>query len=405
MNCKVALISIGNELLSGRTLNSNLLYLGEQLNKLGLSIVFSPVIRDCERMLSETLHYCLEKYDIIITTGGLGPTFDDITKEVVADYFEQPLIFDEEVWESIQKKYPGHIIPLNNRKQAFKPKYFSILDNDAGISPGFYYATDNHLIILLPGVPVEMKHIFENKVTCLLKSKYHLPQLIDKTLHTIGITESSLYDINKNIAIPDHVELAYLPQTGRVDLRIIGSNLQGVEHLFNTLREKLSDYVWGYNDDSLPKILHNLLLKSNKSLAVAESCTGGLVQQEVTAIPKASLIFKGGMVVYGNKAKIENLNVPRKIIAEHGAVSTQTAIEMAKNIRKLFDSDIGVSITGIAGPTGGTKSKPVGTVYFAIDLMSQIYHYRMNFRGNRNMVREQASNFLMYNLIKVLSTT
>lgn len=401
---RIVVISIGNELLSGRTLNHNLLFLGRELGKLGLSVRYAPAVRDDKDILLETLSSSIDNNDIIITTGGLGPTSDDITKQVIADYFNLRLITDENLWERIKNRFPNRYIPPINRKQAELPQGFSTLANHVGSAPGLYYETKGKLIILLPGVPNEMEHIFTEQVEPLLIKRYPLPSLTIKTVHTIDIPESSLAELISDIPCPTEIELAYLPQPGMVDLRITGYDEESVKIFFNQVVRKVDSHIWGIDDETLALKVHNLLTKERLTLSAAESCTGGMVQKILTELSGSSAYFLGGIVTYSNEAKINVLGVDEKIITEFGAVSEQTAYQMAKMVRERFGADFGISITGIAGPTGGTESKPVGTVCFGVATPQKTETFIKRFTGSRSIIRQKAAHYILYLLLKKRET-
>lgn len=394
---KSALICVGNELLSGSRLNDNQDHLGLELSKLGMPLHYSVTVRDDEISIHKALEFCLENYDIVITTGGLGPTFDDITKQAVAGFLGKRMIFREEVWSLISERFlrRGKKVPEINRTQAEIPEDFTILYNRGGTSPGLVYQYKDRTLFLLPGVPAEMRLLFSEGVKPLLQDRYPSSPLTVRTIHTIDIAESELAEIIKDIDIPTSVELAFLPYAGGVDLRLSGQEQAAVDALFSSLRERSSPYVWGTDDETLPDILYRDLKAQELTLAVAESCTGGLVQKKLTDIPGISEVFKGGVIVYSNRSKMDLLGVSAECLEKYGAVSPETGHEMARGVKDLLKSDIACSITGIAGPGGGKENKPIGTLFFTVIFKEQIKQAKRIYSGNRWSIREKSAMFML----------
>ena len=406
---------IGNELLSGKTVNTNLSYLGQELEKIGLPIVGSTVTSDEEEELNLNLSFAFDTSDIIITTGGLGPTADDITKKCVADYLHKELQFNDEIWENIVARFArrGMVAPDTNRTQAYVPKDFTILKNKLGTAPGLYYDLGDKVVVLLPGVPYEMKGLFEDIVKDLLKERFNRNSVVSRSVHTIGVSESKLAEIIADIITPNGISLAFLPQPGRVTLRLTGTDVERIEEIISEFKRRLSDSIWGEDDETLPLIIHRLLSEHKLSLAVAESCTGGLVQEKLVSIPGASNYLKGGIVSYSDEAKREQLGVRASTLEKYGAVSKEAAKEMAEGVLKKFNADIGVSVTGIAGPDGGTEEKPVGTVWFGVSINERLFadeketeegtrtHTETRFLiGSRYTIRESSAHVLL-NLLRI----
>jgi len=401
---KSALICIGNELLAGNTLNTNLAYLGQELGKLGIPLSCSVVIKDDEQEIARTLKECMQKYDLIITTGGIGPTNDDVTKKSIAVNFDKKMIFNEAIWQGIVSRFAqrGMEAPKTNRCQAEVPEGFVPLNNRLGKAPGLLYEQGDVLIIVMPGVPVEMQGLFSQSIKPILKERYGVPSLRIRRIHTTGIPESKLAEMTNDIEITDGVNLAFLPLIGQIDLHISGQDSFAVDTIFDRLYDRIAPYVWGRDDETLPRLVYNLMVESGLTLAVAESCTGGLIQKVLTDIPGTSEYFQGGVVAYSNQAKRELLGVHETTLIESGAVSESTAEEMALGVSRVFKSDIGISVTGIAGPEGGTESKPVGTVSFAVFYRGTIETDTSVFPGDRESVRERATLYLLNMLRKSL---
>ncbi|MCX7834130.1 MAG: competence/damage-inducible protein A [Ignavibacteria bacterium] len=373
VNAKI--ISVGNELLIGQTTNSNATFISEKLYSINIEVKKIVAIGDNEVDLMEELIDSEKYYNITVITGGLGPTHDDITKSVLLKFFNDELVFNEKIYENIENlfKIRGIKTPSINKEQAMVPTKALIIWNRIGTAPGFCFEKDEKLYIALPGVPYEMEEMMNNSVVPMLTEKYsggvgYIKK--SKTFLTIGISESSLAEMIGNVEdiIGEH-KLAFLPSLIGVKLRVdvsaetneqISEILSKIE---SKLRNKIDEYIYGVDNDQLEKIVGNLLKLKNLKLATAESCTGGLLANKITDISGSSEYFLGGVNVYSNESKVNILGVNESTIRKYGAVSEETALEMAINVRELFKSDIGISITGIAGPDGGTDEKPVGLVY------------------------------------------
>lgn len=395
MAYKVCIINIGNELLLGKTINTNLGWLGNSLINLGLPVTRSIIIRDSYEDITETLRNEWDANDIIITTGGLGPTTDDITKKTIADFFGKKLEFREDIWEEVQdvfkrRKLP---VPLINKSQAYVPESFIPLKNTIGTAPGLIFKIGIKTFIALPGVPSEMKSIFENHLRVKLSSEYKCPSLIIKNIHTWRISESALAEKLQDLRVPDTIQFAWLPQTGRVDLRIIGNDKNLIQEVYKKVYKSINEYIWGEDDETPQFIVYQWFQNNKKTLSVAESCTGGLVQELLTRVPGASKYMLGGVVAYSNDIKSKLLNVENEVLSKYGAVSSETAIEMAMGVKHLFQSDFGISITGIAGPDGGSLLKPVGTVFLGLCDNSMSFSKEIVFNGDRQSIRLKAAEY------------
>lgn len=404
MKYKVSVINIGNELLLGRTVNTNLSWLGTSLSNLGLPICRSVTIQDSYSDIIQTLTSEWENNDIVLVTGGLGPTLDDITKNVIADFFGKKLEFREDIWMHIKELFSKRnlIVPDINTSQAMVPQDFQTLTNANGTAPGLYYKEGNKTFIALPGVPNEMKSIYNDQIKTILTNSYVISPIMISEIHTWNISESALAERLKDIVIPEDIQLAWLPQTGRVDLRIYGTNLDLLKRTRTGILNLINDCVWGFDDDTPQAVLMDLLIEKNCDIAVVESCTGGMVQELITNTPGASKVFKGGLVAYDNNVKARQLNVKQETLYKHGAVSKETAEEMACGIRDIISSKIGLSITGIAGPDGGTIAKPLGLVYIGVSIKDVVYVKEVIFNGERNTVRFKAAEYSILYATKLI---
>ena len=367
------IITIGDEILYGHILDTNSKWLSNNLNELGVTTNKISTIGDNYIQIKDILESSIKENDIIIFTGGLGPTNDDITKKCLNDFFKGKLITDNNTLSHIKKIFKKRNLDLTkkNRDQALVPDNCKVLHNKYGTAPGIAFEKDNKLVISLPGVPYEMKSLFEDKCSQIIKQKFSLSIIHHRTIKTVGIGESWLSDLisewEKNL--DNNISLAYLPSIGRVKLRLTGrgNNLNKIKSAIDKEEKKvlpiLRKYIYGFDNEELESCVGNLLIKNKKTLSIAESCSGGYLSHLVTSIPGSSKYFSGSVVAYSNNIKINNLNVNKKNIEKFGAVSKEVVEEMATNVRKKFNSSIGISTSGIAGPSGGTENKPVGTVW------------------------------------------
>jgi len=337
---------------------------------------------------------------VIITTGGLGPTDDDLTKKVIVKFFKRRLVLDEKLLEEIRLRYEkrGIEMPAINENQALLPADSTIFKNDIGSAVGIGIIENNYFFVSLPGVPTEMRHVLDNEVIPFLAKKdLGKPSKII-TLCLNGIVESSLAElISDGLKLEQGVKLAYLPSESGVDLRIVSTADDkekadsNARKLVSYLEKKAGKYVYGYDSETLQSVVGQLLKDNDKTLAVAESCTGGKLGELVSSVSGASKYFAGGVVAYSNEVKLSQLKVKQSTLKEHGAVSEQTALEMALGARKLFNCDYALSITGIAGPEGGTDEKPVGITFIGLASVHKNYAKQFNFGRDRETNRARAS--------------
>ena len=400
-----AIISIGNEILLGKTLNTNLQYLATQMARLGLAVEYAVTIRDDLYEIIATLGECWSRYDIVICTGGLGPTADDITKTAIVEYFGGELIFREDIWQQVSERFAvrGMDVPQLNRNQALVPSGFTPLHNTQGTAPGLYYAEGSQSFFALPGVPLEMEHLFQAHIREILKARYGAEAVIQRNIHTHGISESALAELLSGFNVPDGVNLAWLPQTGRVDLRLYGQDEKLIRQTLESMAAGIQDYIWGYDEDSPASRLGELLVARGWTVSCAESCTGGLVQKMLTDLPGSSVYFSGGVVSYSNQIKESLLVVSAETLSQFGAVSAETAGEMVSGLIRLCKTEVGVSVTGIAGPDGGSPEKPVGLVYFGFSIPGKQWTNKQIFSGTRASIRHKAAEHAIICLIKEIT--
>ncbi|MFD1615038.1 competence/damage-inducible protein A [Gelatiniphilus marinus] len=399
------IITIGDELLIGQVIDTNSAYISKRLNAIGVSVYQKTAVQDDKTHILKALKEAEENAEIVILTGGLGPTKDDITKKTIAHYFKDRLVRDASVLKNIQQLWEKHIKqPLKqvNIDQALVPSKATVLMNLYGSSPGMWIAKNNKVFISLPGVPFEMKAIMEQEVIPKLKTTFSCPSIIHKTLLVYGVGESTLAERIEHWeeALPKHIKLAYLPNLGKVRLRLSAKGFDK-EQIINEVEEQvkkllplIKEEFVGFEDEeaSLEVVLGKQLVKSGKTLALAESCTGGKIAQQITANPGASKYFKGGLVTYATQSKIDVLGVSKTIIDAHSVVSAQVAEAMAQNALQLFNTDYALATTGHAGPEKGDSNAEVGTVFIALATKNKVFSEKYNMGNHREKVINKAVN-------------
>jgi len=401
---KAIVVTIGDELLQGFTVDSNSSWISSYLRKLNINVEKKITVGDNAKQITSLISEILdEKIDILIMTGGLGPTHDDITKNVLKNYFNCDYLIDNEYLENLKKKYLKHnvSIPDNLESQATYLSNSSPIENLHGTAIGFKINFNNKLIFVLPGVPIEMKQMLKDSINLDNYKKEN----IFYTLKTSGIYESSLYNIlKKTIKENNAFKIAFLPKYSGVDIRIsMKENVSNQK--FNKFKSQISNmikkYIYSDSDEKLEEVVAKELIKKNLSLSVAESCTGGLISKKITDLAGSSNFFLGGIVAYSNNMKINILNVNEETINKYGAVSEETAIEMAEGIMHINNSDIAIATTGISGPGGGTKEKPVGLVYVSAIYQNKKIVKKYKLGSNRDINREITSS-IAFNIIRLL---
>lgn len=374
---KAEIITIGDEILIGQTLNTNAAYIGSKLTEIQVDVSFTCVVPDKEEEIKREFKDAFEKYDIIIVTGGLGPTHDDVTRKCVVDFFNTEFVQDKEVLSDIKKFFEvrGRQLTKTNEDQSLIPKIATPIRNSRGTAPGYWIEKNKKYFIVMPGVPYEMKGMMETFVLPNLKEKIISQKVFKSTMNllTTGIPESVLFDRLGNLdELLNGASLAFLPSQFGVKMRITvygnseeesKNKLEGIEQ---KIRSLVGKFIYGKNDDNLEGVVAKLLMDRNLTISIAESCTGGLITNRLTNIAGSSKFMERGVVAYSNAAKVEILKVNEDAIAKHGAVSLEVAMQMAEGIKSVSGSDIGLATTGIMGPTGATPSKPVGLVYIGI---------------------------------------
>jgi nicotinamide-nucleotide amidase len=411
---KITLLTIGDEICIGQIANTNSAWISEKCTKLGAKVICHSVIRDNKEDMISEINRLIKISDLLIITGGLGPTHDDITKPVLTEYFDDKLEIDKDTLAHLEEMFRerGYKLTERNKGQALIPSKAKVLINNVGTAPGLLFENDNKFVIALPGVPTEMMSIMSEFVLPLIKKKISERKdnaILYKTYYTTGITESNLADIiGETSEFLQGGSLAFLPSYMGVRLRIgieeknIKSAVKKLNTIEKQLYEKAERFIIGDDEDSLISKVAEILKSKRKTVSVAESCTGGLLGAELTSVSGSSAYFNGGAIVYSNDIKEKILDVDRQILIKFGAVSKEVAMQLAKNVRLKFNTDFGIGITGIAGPTGGTAEKPVGMVWISIADSKQIHAKKYLFGKDRYMNRQRAVGTALALLLKEL---
>ncbi len=408
-----SIITIGDELLIGQTIDTNSAWMAQELNKIGVWVKRRVAVGDTRDDIWQALDEEAKHSMIVLITGGLGPTADDMTKPLLCDYFGGKMIVNEEVLQHVKNIFLKLNRPLieRNLKQAEVPDTCEVLMNRRGTAPGMLFRKADRIFISMPGVPHEMKGLMTAYVLPLLQKEFQMPFILHRTLLTAGAGESFIAERINNweAALPPHIKLAYLPNYGMVRLRLttIGAEKNSLEkdldHLFLQLQELVKDILIVDEDIPLEKALGNLLLERKKSLATAESCSGGYIAHLITAIPGSSAYYKGTVVAYAYDVKEDVLGVNHETLEIKGAVSEETVTEMLQGLFQKTSADYGIATSGIMGPDGGTEDKPVGTVWVAVGNRKKIFAKRMQFRFDRiKNIELTAANamLMMFQFIK-----
>ena len=397
---KVGVILVGTELLNGGMLDTNSLYIAEELNKYGLEMKFKITVRDFRDEIYSAIDYCKKNVDLIIISGGLGPTLDDITKEVIAEYVKKLLIVDDDELEELKEKFEraGLKFKTLNVKEVEKPKGAITFKNDVGMAPAVYIDD----IVAFPGVPKELYNMLPKFLDWYVKEKKILDdEIYIKDLITYGIAESLLYEAVREFFTEEGIYYEFLVKDYGILIRLQSkmSNKNKVEKIVKKIYNKIGEFIFGEDNDRLEKKVVELLKKLNMNISTAESCTGGMLASKLIDVPGISEVFYEGVVSYSNEAKINRLGVRKEILDKYGAVSEEVAKEMVMGLT----TDVALSTTGIAGPDGGSEDKPVGLVYMGIRIKDKIYVEKRVFRGDRNKVRERTVSHTLFTLIKILN--
>ncbi|MGB2696774.1 MAG: competence/damage-inducible protein A, partial [Candidatus Zixiibacteriota bacterium] len=399
---KAEVITIGDEILLGQTIDTNSAFISRELSQLGIDVNYKTSVGDDIQTISEALTTGLSRADLVITTGGLGPTNDDITKKAIVKVFKRNLVFHEEILKKVEEGFRkrGMEMPKINQNQALQPQGSKALPNQFGSAPGIFIQEKDKIFFALPGVPLEMRSIMENDVLPLLQRVSEV-KVFQRKLRTTDMPESLIYEmIEPIINNRPEVKVAFLPGFLGVDIRLNSESQEKLEGMENNIKEVLGNSIYGEDDISLEEVVGKLLKDKGKTISVAESCTGGLIGKRFTNVSGSSEYFERGVVSYSNQAKMEILKVPQDMIEKHGAVSEQVAILMAEGIRKISRTDYGLSVTGIAGPTGGTEEKPVGLVWIGFAHENDSFAQKFLFGEDRETNRQRAAQAAL-NLVRL----
>lgn len=392
---KAELLTLGTEIVTGTVVNSNAAFLGRELTELGFLVLWQTACRDEFQEIQASLHQALDRADLVIVTGGLGPTPDDITRECIADFFKVPLSFSAHQFRLIKKQYRerGKNVPAIVRREAMFPAGAAPLYNLSGIALGFLMEVGERLLVALPGVPGEVLRLFESGVRPFLRRRYPgLQAAYRLVIKTIGLSEPTVMKrLGKDFFKLGSFQFGIYPEIGEVSIRIYSDERQAIRRLRKAAHLALKKDVYSWEDVTFFEVLGQILRKKRLTVACAESCTGGALSQQITSIPGSSDYFRGGLVAYHDSVKETVLGVSSRLISTQGAVSPAVAKEMACSIRVCFGADLGISITGVAGPSGGTTEKPVGTVCMGLDSQHETISWTEKFSGNRAQIQARAA--------------
>ncbi|WP_031527057.1 competence/damage-inducible protein A [Dyadobacter crusticola] len=406
---RAEIITIGDEILFGQITDTNTQWIGTQLTDIGIRPVRKTSVGDNKQDILDAFTEASQRVQVVIVTGGLGPTRDDITKHTFCEYFGTELEINQEALALVTSFFAkrGRTMTELNIQQAALPKNCTYIPNLWGTAPGMWFEKDNVVYVSLPGVPYEMKNLMEHEILPRLKAKFSTTIIQHKSVRTIGIGESFLAETiaEWETALPSHIKLAYLPHFGQVRLRLTGTGTdqalleKELQQQVNTLLPLIEEHVFGFDLDELETVIGSLLIDNQATLATAESCTGGYVASRITAVPGSSRYFAGSVVSYSNAIKMNVLGVKKETLDAFGAVSEQTAREMAEGARSVLNTTFAIATTGIAGPDGGTPEKPVGTVWIACAAPGGTVTQLLSLRNDRKINIELTSSYVL-NLLR-----
>ena len=410
MNAEI--ITIGDEILIGQITDTNSAWISRELNLIGMNVIRITSVPDNKSRIITALEESGKRADVIIMTGGLGPTKDDITKISLAEFFNTDLVFDKNVFENINKLLSPRGIHINeqNRKQAEIPEGCVVINNPNGTAPGLWFEKNNKIYVSVPGVPFEMERLLKEQILPEIKKRFNDSFILHKNIMTYGTFEAHLAEILSvyEQELPKDVKLAYLPSAGIIRLRlsISGGNREGLNDIMDKQLKKLQriipNYIFGYDNDSMENVTGRLLKENKFTLSTAESCTGGNIAHKITSVPGSSEYYTGSVIAYSNRIKQDVLNVNPDNIIKYGAVSKTVVEEMAKGIRQLFNTDTAIATSGIAGPDGGTTEKPVGTTWIAVICKDKKLVKKYQFGNTRARNIHRASLTALNTLRKLL---
>lgn len=406
MDLKAGILTIGQELLNGFTVDTNSAWIGKRLLEKGVKVTDKVSVGDSREEIRKALRYISEECDLVIVTGGLGPTHDDTTQEAITEFFKSKVVFDEEYWDTLVQKYStmNRKISDVNRSQAYRPNNCDMIPNETGTARGLHFKKKKKNYFFMPGVPGEMKGMMLNTVLPFVETINDSDVYI-KTLRTTGVPEANLVEILGEERIHrTGIDLAFLPQIPGVDLRVSGKDLELVETWIKEVRGLLGKKIYTDDGASLEEVIAGMLTKKGLTLSVAESCTGGLLGHRLTSISGSSKFFTGGIIAYDNAVKMSQLGISEFDLTTYGAVSEEVAVHMAEGVRDYLKTDYSIGITGIAGPLGGTDEKPVGLVYIGlatpVETLVKKYQFKASRDINKLLASENALNLLRMYLLE-----
>ncbi|MBL6448180.1 competence/damage-inducible protein A [Fulvivirga sp. 29W222] len=407
---KAEILTIGDEILYGQLLDTNSQWMSAELDKVGIKTIRKTTVSDSREDILTALKEAEARADIVLITGGLGPTNDDLTKPCLAEHFSCEIAMNEAALQEVSSLFKSKGLELTevNKMQAALPVCCDMISNKLGSAPGMWFERNGKVFVSMPGVPHEMKKMMVDTVIPQLQQIFQTDIIFHKIVKTIGIGESWLAEMIRDWenSLPSHIKLAYLPSMGQVKLRLtaIGDNIDEliteVDELIESLRTYVGKYIYGYDNDQIEEVVGKMLFDQSKTIALAESCTGGYVSHKITRVAGSSEYYQGSVVPYHNSLKINILGVSEQTLLDHGAVSEQTVYEMANLVRKKFNADIGVATSGIAGPGGGSPDKPVGTVWIAYADGEQTITRKLQLWKDRE-INIQATAVALLNLIRI----
>lgn len=413
INMKATIINIGDEILIGQIVNTNASWMADQLNQYGIAVEQVWAIADTPEAIQEAIDRALNDSGIVLITGGLGSTKDDVTKKALADYFGMPLAYHEPSFVNIQQLFAqyGRVADDRYRAQAAMPVGADVLINKVGAASGMWFERDGRIVVSMPGVPREVHYLMQKEVLPRLQQQFHFPTILHHTVWTTGKGETDLAELLKGFEadLPSNIKLAYLPNStlGYVRLRLSAYGEDAhvleaqLEHYVSDLPALLGTLIVGENKETLEQVVGQLLRKKGLTLGTAESCTGGNIAHRITSVSGSSAYFEGSVVAYSNAIKERQLNVPTAILAEHGAVSEETVLAMAKGAQELLQVDCAIAVSGVAGPTGGSPEKPVGTIWVAVMVGDQTYTKKLQL-GKDRLQNIERTTTIGLNLLRLL---
>lgn len=411
---KAAVITIGDEILNGTTIDSNSAFIGKALNTIGIDMHEKISISDNKIHILEILENYTKRFPIVLITGGLGPTRDDITKHTLIEFFKTEYVLNEKVLSFIENRFAkrGLTLTEKNREQAMVPANCTVIENTMGTAPGMWFTTEIGIAVSMPGVPYEMQEMMMRSIIPMLQNTFQLPAIYNRHIMTSGIGESWIAEKIEDIefSLPPHIGLAYLPSPGIVKLRLTarGENYNAIKNETEIFSEKITErlglYVYGFDNITLEEAIGKKLIQLQATLGTAESCTGGTVAQKIISVPGSSKYYNGSVIAYHNDIKTSLLHVAPETIATFGAVSEETISEMLISAKQVLQTDYIIATSGIAGPAGGTDEKPVGTVFIGISGKSDSVIKKFLFANNRAINIEYTAMFALHHLRIMLDT-